>query len=45
MFMDCIGTFHSIVGRKEDVYVIWELIYELYLSYELYKGSIKFMSF
>ena len=42
MFMDYIGTFDSIVGRKEDEYVIWELIYELCISYELYKENIKF---
>jgi len=40
--MDCIGTFGSIVGRKEDEYEIWELIYELYISYEVYKENIKF---
>ena len=42
MFMKCIETFDSIVERKEDEYVNWELIYELCISYELYKGNIKF---
>jgi len=40
--MSCIGTFGSLVGRTEDELVIWELIYELYISYELYKENIKF---
>jgi len=34
-------TFGSIVVRKEDEYTTWELIYELYIGYELYKGNIK----
>ena len=42
MFMNFIGTFGSIVGRKENEYVIWELIYELRISYQIYKGTIKF---
>jgi len=41
MFMNCIGTFDSIAGRKEDENVIWELIYELCVSYEFYKGTIE----
>ena len=39
--ISCIGTF-SVVGRKEDEFVIWEHIYELCISYELYKENIKF---
>jgi len=42
MLMCCIGTFDSIVGRKQAKYVIWDLIYELCIGYELYNGSIKF---
>jgi len=42
MFMNCIETFGSIVGRKEAEYVIWELIYELCINDDLYKGNIKF---
>jgi len=42
MFMNYIGKFGSIMERKEVEYVIWELIYELCISYELYKGDIKF---
>ena len=34
-------VFVSSVGRKEDEYVIWKLIYELCISYELLKGNIK----
>ena len=45
MFMCCTGTFDSIVGRKQAKYVIWQLIYELCISYELYKGNVKFMNF
>jgi len=41
MFMSCIGTFGSIVERKEDENVIWELIYELHISYELCKENTK----
>ena len=40
--MCCIGVFDSIVGRKEVKYVIWELLYELRICYELYKRNIKF---
>jgi len=29
MFMDRNGAFNSIMDRKEDKYVLWELIYEL----------------
>ena len=36
MFMCCSGAFDSIVGRKQPKYVIWELIYELCIGYELY---------
>ena len=39
--MCCIGTFDSGVGRKQAKYVIWELIYELCIGYELYEGNIK----
>jgi len=42
MFSYCIGTFDSIVGRKQAKYIIWELIYELRIGSELYRGSIKF---
>jgi len=42
MFMSYIGPLSSIVGRKEDKYVIWELIYELCISYGPYKETIKF---
>jgi len=45
MFTTCIGTFGYIVGRKENDYVIWGLIYELCISYELYKGNVKFYEF
>jgi len=41
MLMKCIGTFGFIVGRKENEYVTWEVIYELCISYEIYKGNIK----
>ena len=41
MFMNCIGTFDFIVGRKEDENVICELICELCVSYEFYKGTIE----
>jgi len=37
--MSFIGTFGSIVGRKEDENVIWELICELCISYGLYKEN------
>ena len=40
MVMSCIGTFDSIVGRKQAKYVIWELISELCIGYEFYKGTI-----
>ena len=42
MVMYCSGTFHSIMGRKLAKYVIWELIYELCICYELYKENIRF---
>ena len=42
MVMNCIVRFDSIAGKKEDEYVIWELIYELCISYELYKRNFKF---
>jgi len=42
MFLNCIGTFDSIVGRKEDMHVNWELVYELCISYERYKENIMF---
>jgi len=42
MFMCCIRAFDSIVGRKEAKYVIWKLIYELRMCYELYKVNIEF---
>jgi len=42
--MTCIGTFGSIVARKEDEYVIWELIYELSIGNELIKEISSFMS-
>ena len=42
MFMKCIGTSDSIVERKQDDYVNWELVCELCIIYELYKGNIKF---
>jgi len=45
MFMSWIGTFGSIVGRKEDAYVHWELIHELCISYELYKEINQFHEF
>jgi len=38
-------TFSSIVRRKEDDNIIWEPIYESCISYELYKGNIKFYEF
>jgi len=30
MFMDFYGVFSSIIERKEDKYILWELIYELW---------------
>jgi len=39
--MNCIRTFDSIVGRKEDENVIRELTYELCISYGLYKENTK----
>ena len=42
MFMSCVGSLSSIVERKEGEYVIWKLICELCISYEPYKGNIKF---
>ena len=42
MFMCCIGAFDSIMGGKVAKYVIWELLCELCICYELYKGNIKF---
>jgi len=41
MFMNFIVTFDSIVGRKKDENVIWELICDLCINYEFYKGVIK----
>jgi len=41
MFMNCIGAFGSNVGRKEDVQVIWELIYELCICYALCREDAK----
>ena len=35
--MSCIGSFTSIMGRKEVKNVIWELIYKFRISYEFYK--------
>ena len=43
MFMSYIGSFSSSVGRKEDKYVILELIYEFCISYQPYKRNIMFM--
>ena len=40
MFMSCIGSFRSIVERKEDE-VVWELIYDLCICYELYRENAK----
>ena len=42
MFMSCIGSFSSIVGKREPKYALWELACELQFSYELHKGNIKF---
>jgi len=42
MFMCCSQTFDSVVGRKQANYVIWELIYEFCICYELCKWNIKF---
>jgi len=43
MFMNHIRTSGSIVEKRKEVeYVIWELIYELYISCKIYKGIIKF---
>jgi len=41
MFMSYIGTFSSIVGRKEDVHVHWKLIHELCFCYGLYRENVK----
>jgi len=41
MFMNCIGTFDSIAGRKVYENVVWELICELCVSYEFYKWTIE----
>jgi len=41
MFMCSIGTFDFIVGRKQAKYVISELIYELRVSYEFYRGIME----
>jgi len=41
IFMNCIATFSSNVGIKNDEYVTWELIYELWISYELYNEKTK----
>jgi len=45
MFMSCIGSLSSIVVRKEDKYVVWELIYELCISYGRYKENTKSSEF
>jgi len=42
MFMCFSGIFDSIVVKKQAKYVIWELIYELCICYELYNGNMKF---
>ena len=42
MFMCCIGTIDSIMGKKQAKYVTWELIYEFRMCYELYNGNVKF---
>jgi len=39
--MSCIRTFSSIVVRKEDENVIWELICELGINYRLNKENTK----
>jgi len=39
--MCCIGTFDSIVGRKEAKYVTRELIYELCIYYGLFREHVK----
>jgi len=41
--MDCHGVFSTIVERKEDNYVFWELIYELWNQLRIfYKENTKF---
>jgi len=44
MFMDRNGAFSLRKVRKEDKYVFWELTYELWIDYGLYKENIKFRS-
>ena len=39
--MSWIAPFNSVVGRKQDKYVIWELIYKFWISYEFYKWTIE----
>ena len=38
MFMDCNGTFSSIIERKENMY-FGELTYEFWIDYGFYKGN------
>jgi len=42
MFISYIRAFSSIMGRKQDVYVHWKLIYELCICYGLYEENVKF---
>ena len=45
MFMSWIGAFGSIMGRKEDMYVLWELIHKLRTSYKLCTENNEFYEF
>jgi len=40
--MDFNGAFSSIMERKEDKYLFWELTYEFWMNYGFYRENTEF---